>query len=199
MRTADLYELILFAFPHTLYSQIRGVPDDLGAYDIDAVAPSPASESQMRAMLWTLLAERFHLIVRHETRIVAGYGLRVSSGFRGNEVPPHPPSREITTMAPDSMTQSFPAATMDDFADHLAGLMNRAVVNETNLEGAYSFQIRIPRVQPLAGSSGELSGNGGMDAGLANRVLAPLGLELKPQSVPEDTIVVQHVEKPTEN
>jgi uncharacterized protein (TIGR03435 family) len=201
MRTADLYELILFAFPHTLYSQIKGVPDDFPAYDIDAVASSPASESQMRAMLWTLLAERFHLIVRHETREVAGYALVVSSGFGGEQVPAHPPSRAITTMSPGSMTQDFPAATMDDFANHLAGLMNRTVVNETKLEGAYRFQITIARTQPLAGSGGggDLSGDWGMDVGLANHGLAPLGLELKPKRVPEDNIVVQHVEKPTDN
>src|SRR5438132_823785 len=80
MRTADLYELILFAYPHVLFSQIKGVPDDLGRYDIDAVVTSPASEGQMREMLRTLLAERFHLVVSHEAREVSGYALRVSSG-----------------------------------------------------------------------------------------------------------------------
>ncbi len=125
------------------------MPDDLGAYDIDAVASSLASEGQMRAMLRTLLAERFHVIVRQETREVAGYAMRISSGFRGEEVPPR-----------------FPGPR--SWAGRQAGT---ATYREL----------------------------WGMDVGVANRALAALGLVLKPQRVSEDTIVVQHVEKPTAN
>ena len=49
-------------------------------YDIDATVPPDTTQEQFQKMLQNMLAERFHLVVRHETRKSPGYELVVDKG-----------------------------------------------------------------------------------------------------------------------
>lgn len=49
-------------------------------YSIVATMPRNTTEEQFRLMLQSLLAERFHLVLHHETRLFPGYELSVARG-----------------------------------------------------------------------------------------------------------------------
>jgi len=49
-------------------------------YDIAAAVPAGASKEECNRMLQTLLAERFHLVIHHETRSIPGFDLAAGRG-----------------------------------------------------------------------------------------------------------------------
>jgi uncharacterized protein (TIGR03435 family) len=53
-------------------------------YEIAATMSPDTTKEQFQLMLQNLLAERFHLVVHHETRMFSGYVLSVA---RGSPVP----------------------------------------------------------------------------------------------------------------
>ena len=68
MRTASLEEIIMYAYSLTWYGQLAGVPQGLGAYDIDAKTPAPATGVEERLMLRAVLADRFRLVCHWEKK-----------------------------------------------------------------------------------------------------------------------------------
>ena len=60
-------------------------------YEIQATMPLATTKEQFQSMLQNLLAERFHLVVHHETRNFSGYELVVAKGGpKLKEVTPDP-------------------------------------------------------------------------------------------------------------
>lgn len=60
-------------------------------YNIDATMPPDTTKEQFQQMFQNLLIERFHLVVRHETRNFPGYALVIDSGGpKLKEVTPDP-------------------------------------------------------------------------------------------------------------
>jgi uncharacterized protein (TIGR03435 family) len=75
-----------------------------GRYDIEARAPGPATKDQMRLMMQSLLAERFHLAVHWETRDAPVLGLALDNpGKLGPQLKQHP-ARDTcaTTVFPEA-------------------------------------------------------------------------------------------------
>jgi uncharacterized protein (TIGR03435 family) len=116
--------------------------------------------------------------------------------------------------------------TMADFADILTQLLDRPVVNMTELKGSYQVALEIPqeeimvlaqRIAPKMGIplpmgiggagalAGAASGAGGPAAsdpsgGAIFRAIQQLGLKLDSRKAPVETLVIDHIEKdPTEN
>jgi len=62
-------------------------------YDIEARAPAPATEDQMRLMMQSMLEDRFRLKVHWETRQAPVFALMLDkSGKLGPQIQPHPAS-----------------------------------------------------------------------------------------------------------
>lgn len=89
------------------------------------------------------------------------------------------------------------------FADLLARLAGRPIINETGLKGNYDFALKW---MPDEGR-GQLAG-GPADAAPPGDTSGPsiftalqeqLGLKLEARKGPVDTIVIDHVERPSEN
>ncbi len=76
-----LKRLIVQAYGVQPY-QVFGGPNwlDGAEYDIDAKADGTVAKERLAAMLRTLLAERFHLAVHHDTRELRVYELAVDKG-----------------------------------------------------------------------------------------------------------------------
>jgi uncharacterized protein (TIGR03435 family) len=94
------------------------------------------------------------------------------------------------------------AATLNYLAFRLSLLMDRPVVNLTNLPGGYDFNLAYTQDLPLgfpAGSkiNGEEPDTSGPSVFAALK--QQLGLELKAQKGLAEVIVIDHVERPTEN
>jgi uncharacterized protein (TIGR03435 family) len=83
-------------------------------FDVEARAPGNSTIDQMRLMMQSLLADRFHLAVHHETRDAPAFGLvLVHPGVPGPNLQPHPasdPCTAVTAPSDPSAPQSPPAA-----------------------------------------------------------------------------------------
>jgi len=188
----------------------------------------PTAE-QAQKMLQALLEERFGLKVRHETKDGPIYALTVAKGGlkakksadqtplnfgapppggpAGGPPPPPPP------LPPNPGSGPMPrgmmmigmgqlratAQTMTGFAGLLTGQAGRKVVDRTNLEGLYDFELtftpdQIPANLPPGVSSPDPNG-----PSIFTAVQEQLGLKLESATGPLESIVIEAVQKPTEN
>lgn len=177
----------------------------------------------LRAMLQGMLADRFKLVVHHETREQSEYALVVTkNGPKFHETtapeidpktgPPGPPTPGapvprggIRMMGRGDLTCS--GIGLKQFADVLARQIGHVVVDQTGLKGLYDFTLKWT---PDEGQGQMFKGAGGPpgDASPPSDASGPtiftalqeeLGLKLESQKGPVDTIVIDHVERPSEN
>jgi uncharacterized protein (TIGR03435 family) len=80
---------------------------------------------------------------------------------------------------------------MDDLAYSLSGEVGRIVLDETGLKGKYDFTLKWTPDEE----------RGAADAGpsIFTAVQEQLGLKLESTTGPIDTIVVDHIERPSPN
>ncbi len=168
-------------------------------FDIAARTP-PASNDQLRLMMQTLLADRFKMAVRRETRDLPVYTL--VSGRNGPKFHQAESSDLKGTMRPAGGGLEFRNFSMAEFAESLAARplkLERPVIDRTGLTGRYDFTLKF------ADNDVDLKHTlEGIDRGeglsLLTVIQEQLGLKLQPQKGPVDVIVVDHAEKlPTGN
>jgi uncharacterized protein (TIGR03435 family) len=204
--------------------RLSGGPEWVGGqrYDIDATAEPgaiPAGDTpderaeRMRAMLRTLLAERFRLKIRDETKDLPVYAIVLAKGG------PKLKAAEIeekdcgSDAAKDIDCHNFhggrgrglhaKAANISDLALFVSNWTDRPLVDKTGLAGMYQFETRgwaniAPGPAPAPGAVAE----DGQDAASLPTVFtlfADMGLKLEPQHAPVEMFVIESVERPTEN
>jgi uncharacterized protein (TIGR03435 family) len=203
--------LVLVAYNITV-RQLSGAPAFLSdKYDIVAKAESPVSPDEMLRMLQALLAERFKLLVRHETREVPVYALTIAKGgakLRLSE-PPEGEHSDPRTPARAGGTETasghliFKNESMPDFAwalSRTAGIGDRVVVDNTALKGNYDFELTFERESaPPAGADGRDSAARSVGPSIFSALQEQLGLKLESRKAPVEFLIIDHVEKPTEN
>lgn len=80
-----------------------GSPLDAQRFNIQATMPEGATEKQVPQMLQTLLAERFKLVVRRETKEQSIYALVVAKGGpKLKESEPDPPAPDVPPEGPEA-------------------------------------------------------------------------------------------------
>jgi uncharacterized protein (TIGR03435 family) len=167
-------------------------------YDIDARAATSPTPAEFQAMLQTLLVERFHLAIHHETRSLPIYALVVDKNG-----PALTSATEDDT--PDCATLFGPVQPTDrnyryrytncpttKLAETLPA-DRPVIIDKTGLTGRYNISIFItPEFRMQNGSEpGDIRF---LDA------VRKLGLRLEPQNAPFDTIVIDHIDNaPTPN
>ncbi len=178
-------------------------------FALDATMPPSTTKEQFRFMLQNLLAERFGLRVRRETREILTYYLAVAKNGpklgRGDST--HATAWGAdgapVTLADQLMEGPGPAAgssrwtglrtTMNDPASKLGEETQRPVTDATGLEGKYDFTLTFRRYGT------EL----GVDTDALPDIFAALrsiGLRLEAAKRPIAIVVVDHAEKtPTQN
>jgi uncharacterized protein (TIGR03435 family) len=161
---------------------------------------------QRRAMLQQLLAERFSLVVHHEQREFPLYALAIAKGGPKFEETKPDDVHVSSTYGPMchvlrskmGLTE-MKGCSMAQLAHNLTGWtrndLGRTIVDHTGLTGRYSFSLNwTPDSAPPSNS---LDAGGGPS--IFTAVKEQLGLLLQPEKGPLDTIVIDHVEMPTEN
>jgi bla regulator protein blaR1 len=162
-------------------------------FDIEAKAVADAgdvSHEQVLKMIQALLADRFQLVVHRETRQLPVYNLVTAKNGATMKVADS--SAEIArTMKMGELVTKKMSMTM--LANLLVYELDRPVVDATGLKGDYAFTLQYTR------------GLGESDAGPAERpslftaVQDQLGLRLESAKGPVEVLVIDHVEKPSEN
>jgi uncharacterized protein (TIGR03435 family) len=177
--------------------QLTGGPDWITAdrYDIIATPPSssqPPSRAEQRIMLQNLLADRFHLKIRRETKEGTVYALITTSKIKLQPTK-NPDDRPLLRTAfdgdHDSPTVSYYLegrnVSMPLFATKLSGYVHHPVYDETEITGSFDFKFDYAE------------GNDSMF--LFGALQKALGLKLEPRKGSVETLIVDHAEKPSAN
>jgi bla regulator protein blaR1 len=149
----------------------------------------------VRLRLQALLAERFHLTLRHEAREQTIYALTIAkSGTKLKESADQSRSGFLRRGRGQIEARG---AQLDALAQFLAVDLLRPVVDRTGLSAHYDFKLDWSPDLPGA------SGSGGRDAGadtsgptLLTAIQEQLGLRLESRKGPVETLVIEHAEKP---
>ncbi len=179
-------------------------PDQIDAPDfarsqyfaVQATIPAGATSEQVPEMLQTMLAERFKLVYHREIREHAVTVITVGkSGMKLKRLPDDTPiSPQTRVRLPDGTTRITTIGKLSA----LFPVMNSfggfpRSVDETGLDGVYTW------VQDQAPPSPDRTFQETTHDSFASMMEAA-GLKLEARKVPEETIVVDHLEKmPTEN
>lgn len=198
-----LKHLIMQAYEFEDY-QVTGGPPwvESESYDVEAKAPGRATPAQIRAMLRTLLAERFHLQLKRETRTMNGFILSVDKNgpklpAPRTDVPAD--SAGVIQMGGGEMWAR--ASTMQNLARGLRFELESPVLDRTGIPGHYDFKLRFEEGnRDLAGDADRASGGAAQGTpGTVFSALRELGLRLDPGRLPIEVLIVDRAEKPTEN
>lgn len=184
-------------------------------FEVIALVPAKTTPDDQKLMLQSLLADRFKLAVRQDTKPVAGLVLLPGKGKHKLKEAADPAA------APGCQTQPVPApapsgvpgqlvlpmtaiachsVTMETFALELKRLANAYVTNavqdQTGLKGSWDFDLKYTQKALLALGNAQ----GASVTSLADAIDRQLGLKLDEQKIPTPVIVVEQAnEKPTPN
>jgi uncharacterized protein (TIGR03435 family) len=220
--------------------QVEG-PEWLGSsrFDIVAKLPDGSAEEQAPEMLQSLLAERFKMTLHRETKDHAIYALIPGKGgpkLKAAEfptdgdgpkggAPPNAPGAGSTNGKPprgaimisvDDAGAHLKASSMTvtGLSDALSRFSERPVVDMTNIQGQYDFDLvfspenlrRVsgrPMGQPPAAAGGDHAAPAEAaqpGAGSIYDSVQKYGLKLDPRKAAMEVLVIDRIEKtPTEN
>jgi bla regulator protein blaR1 len=178
--------------------QLVGGPPWLGTdrYDIVAKPEEKASADEVLEMIKTLLAERFKLRLHHETRELPVYALFVgkngskmkASSTDGND-------NHSSNVRRGMMTgQNLP---LEMFVIILSNQLDRPVVDRTGLAG--NFDLRLEWSPEASRPSAEGVGTVTSGPSIFTAIQEQLGLRLEATKGPVEVIVIDSVERPSEN
>jgi bla regulator protein BlaR1 len=195
--------------------QIVGAPGwiDTDRFDIEARAEDRnAGPDQVRLMLQSLLEDRFHLKLHRETKVSPMYALVVAKGGPKMTLSADQTSPDVNGPAPPGSPLpnhgairfgqgSFlaNAVPLSFFAHELSGRMDRLVVDRTNLPGRYDFLLQW---KPGPGETpNEAPATGDIESrpSIFTAIQEQMGLKLESGREPVEVLVVDHIERPSEN
>ena len=196
-------------------STLAGIPDWVRTeiYNIDAKVPEPelaawqnpvSQPALLRTMLQAMLADRCKLAVHRASREVAVYSLVIGKGGPNLKlaVPgdPHPGAVPVPgggEFLPNdgTGTASFYAAPVRALAVALSNLAGRPVEDKTGLTGLYDMSFRRPR--PGAPST-EPDTTSNPPSTIFD-VVEGFGLKLEPAKTSVESLVIDHIQRPSEN
>lgn len=175
-------------------------------YDLDAQPDGQGQPNgeQWKTMIRKLLADRFKLTFHHDKKELSAYALIV-----GKNGPKLTKSQGDPNGGPSLFFRGLgvlPAgnATMGDFAGVMQGaVLDRPVVDQTGLQGRFDFMLKwTPDESQFGALGGKIpppTDNADAPPGLFTAIQEQLGLKLESTKAPVEVLVIDHVEKPSEN
>ena len=210
---ASLRILILNAFG-LQDAQLVGAPGWISdtRYDIAAVRGAAPVE-QIPAMMRQLLADRFKLKTHAETREMTMYALVMARADRRAGASLKAVSCEGRPLLPQAGTLPCNTRfigpgrlragglTMAEFAPLLTTLVDRIVIDRSGLDGRYDFDLTWTPEQPAkdAPVNDRLPAADTSGVSVFTALQEQLGLRLNGQRGPVDVLVVDNIERPTDN
>ncbi|HEY7388463.1 MAG TPA: TIGR03435 family protein, partial [Bryobacteraceae bacterium] len=200
----SVMNLITFAYSINQREVVNG-PDWLDTkYDIVAQPGGEGQPSlhQWQIMIQKLLAERFRLSYHREKKEVSIYALVVANNGPKLLAPSTGDPKGLPNLALPARGR-FRArnATMLDFVGELQGWQNRPVVDRTGIPGRYDFGLNWTpddyQASLLNGSPAPRDSNEAPD--LFTALQEQLGLRLESSKGFIDALIIDHVERPSEN
>jgi uncharacterized protein (TIGR03435 family) len=214
MRNLSLWSTVMAAYiPHSLWSNDRllGAPPWMLNEEYDVVAKvdeatadawknltSAQREEKARPMLQALLADRCKLVLHHTVPEAPVFVLVVGKhGPKFTETKPGQPLPSNAVHLPDGGAfvpgagdLKFFGTSMASLAAFLSRSSPRPIQDKTGLPGSYDFVLRRHDQGYVSASDPDPSTPFAMEG---------LGLTLKSAKAPTDTLVIDHIERPSPN
>jgi uncharacterized protein (TIGR03435 family) len=177
--------------------QIAGGPSWVGIdrFDIDARMAAGSKPGDWQPMLQTLLADRFKLSLHREPRQTSIYSLVVMKG--GHKLTPADPTKCKNpsgcgfNASPTRIVGE--SVTMGQLAARLSRSIGYHVADNTGVSGQFDLKLEWTTEDQFAGRGASASPT------IFPAIQQQLGLRLESTRGPVDTLVIDRVEKPTEN
>jgi uncharacterized protein (TIGR03435 family) len=231
IRNAPLLMILVSAYNLPFQSQrLTGIAREMAGlrYDIEATAkesdfppalPEKDREERMRALLISVLVDRFRMTIRRETKTEPVYAIMVGkngpklerssvneSACESNTIGPYlapNPQNCHTWTGGRGRGLHGQAVSMEDLALAVSNWSDRPVIDKSGIKGLFKIETRPwlpmqPGPPPAPGAKGE-DGSELADLPTLFQVFEQLGLKLDPQKAPIDIYVVEHIEKPDAN
>ena len=204
---ANMAELVATAYSVDV-ADVQGGPSWLerNHYDIRAKVPPHTTQADIKLMLRSLLADRFHLVVKTASLPMPTYILSAGPGkprmtqsedTAEGACMPAPPAPNPPPGTPSYITVNCKNLTMPALADTLhmfaGGYLDQPVVDQTNLTGGWDFTFKWS-------SHGDLAKQGPDAITIFTAVEKQLGLKLELKTAPRPVFQVASVDDvPTPN
>lgn len=195
-KQATLLDILSWAYA-LQGKQIVGGPEWLrkDRYDISGIPDVPGDPDflQAQGMFKKLLADRFHLTLHKETRDMPVYALTVAKGGPLLKIAdPQEPVNTANSGSTSQRTLRFTNMSMQNFATNLNFYEDRPVIDRTALHGHYDFTLKWTYDLSAEDESGA-------PPSLFTALREQLGLRMDAVRGPAEVLVIDTVERPSEN
>ena len=194
--------LIMTAYQLVMPDQISGLPSwvDTDTFDMEAKLDpdnaealaklsSEGRDAQNTLMLRTLLADRFKLKISQSTKELPVYNLVIANGGPKLREASSSENSGYNVNVSSTCTLKSESIGVSGLANGLSNFAGRVIVDRTGLKGRYDVTLNwaFNDQFPDAGPS------------LFTALKDQLGLKLEPAKAPLDAVVIDHIERPSEN
>jgi uncharacterized protein (TIGR03435 family) len=217
-----LKELMGFAYRLQQF-QISGGPRwiDSDRFDIEGKSEDPKADfDQLRLMLRSLFEDRFKLKVHRETKESPAYSLVVGKDGPKIKLSRDQSSENVDGPAPPGAGPNHGAirigvgnlvgnaVTLSWFATMLSPRLDRLIIDHTSLAGRFDIRLQwtpsaaenlflVPtEIIDMNGATVRPDASG---PSIFSAIQEQLGLKLESAKAPVEVLVIDHVEKPSEN
>jgi len=173
-------------------------------YDVDAVAGEDVNfRNDLPGMLQKLLADRFQLTFHREQRELSVYALTVAKGGpKMKASDPNVPGNGASCERMGSCT--YRGEPLDHFARWMGFVvLDKPVSDKTGLTGKYDFTLNWTPDETQYTGMGihvpQAVSNPNAPPELFTALQEQLGLKLEAHKTPAEVLVIDHVERPSEN
>jgi uncharacterized protein (TIGR03435 family) len=203
-RNYSLRDLIRMAY-EVDPEQIEGGPKWITTdkWDIDAEAVEGVNldeEREEEALLKELLAGRFRLAFHWEKKILPVYVLTVAKN--GPKLKSADSNESENSGCPQPGVCTFRKRTLSDFSWYMQYVvLDRPVVDRTGITGQFDFSLKWTPDESQFSRLGWIvkPPADAQTPSLFTAIQEQLGLKLEPEKMPAEVLVIDKVERPTEN
>ncbi len=223
MTNQPMVSLIGIVSPEpVLLRDVVGLPDWMNRerYDVTVKPPAGATREQLTQMWKAMFADRLKLVAHVEHREQTTFSLVVARGDgrlgpqlkpsaldcstagAASAPPPQPGAgfsdvKNRCGMAMNGTSIISGGTLLDTFARSLSGLAGGLVNNSTGLQGYYALTLTFSQPRGLSATPDPARLDEAPDVFTA--VQEQLGLKLVPQKAMVPVLVIDHIERPSEN
>jgi|GEM_PF-5269133 len=160
------------------------------SYTLDASMSSATPQAGMMAALQAALAARFHLVLAHHAKPVAGYELESVAG--GAKPQPATATAHCGELVMRPNLARADCVTIADIRDTLQDfILHRPVQDQTGISAAQQFRLELHYAAGTADQSSAPS--------IFSALPDQMGLKLRAARVPIEVTVIESARKPTAN
>jgi uncharacterized protein (TIGR03435 family) len=163
---------------------------DQETYDLIGTFPAGRQPGDVLLMIQELLRERCRLVIRRETADQPVYTFVIAKS--GVKMKPHDPAQPGSNRRSRGHFEAH-GMTIAGLGGGLRAELGRFVLDGTGLSGTFDF---ILDWAPAVNGIDDPSASG---PSLMTAVQEQLGLSLESRKAPIETLIIDHIERPTEN